>query len=197
MRKVKERRPQMTKLGLALSAYAFFVFVDLALEPMWIRQGLYAYPGAIRSWSIFPGTYYQFPIYEAIIWPTTWTVWACLRHFRNDKGETFVERGMEKLRPGRRKTFIRFLALTGFCDLVLLLLYFLPMNIVQLHGDPWPADVQKRSYLTNHLCGPGTTYACGGANLPIPRPDSAHISPEGELVVPAHTKWPPAKQTRN
>ncbi|MND02321.1 hypothetical protein D3C83_216600 [compost metagenome] len=55
----------------------------------------------------------------------------------------------------------------------------------------WPADVQKRSYLTNHICGAGTDYACGGPAVPIPRPGSFHLDPEGRLVVPEQTK-PPA-----
>ena len=60
--------------------------------------------------------------------------------------------------------------------------YNLPMGLVSMHADPWPKDVLKRSYFTNGMCGPGTTYACAGPDVPLARPHSADVSPTGELI---------------
>ena len=59
-----------------------------------------------------------------------------------------------------------------------------PSSPAGLHGGPWPADVQNRSYLTNGVCGPGTSYACASPSVPTPRRNSAHLDPAGELVGP-------------
>lgn len=191
MRKIRARYPQMGNVGLLASVFGLFVIFDLIMEPAFLRLGYYSYPGAIRSLSLFPGTYYQFPLYEAIIWPATYTVWAGLRYFKNDKGQTIAERGVEDLKVGpKQKTWVRWLALTGVCNLIFMVVYSLPAAIAGLHADPWPEDVTKRSYLTDGFCGPGTEYACPGPNVPIPRPDSAHLGPNGELVVPNGTKLP-------
>ena len=32
------------------------------------------------------------------------------------------------------------------------------------------------------MCGAGTTYACPGLDLPINRPGSVHVAPDGSLV---------------
>jgi hypothetical protein len=47
----------------------------------------------------------------------------------------------------------------------------------------WAPDiVQHRSYLRNQLCGSGTTYACPGKDIPIPRRGQPHVNPAGQLV---------------
>jgi hypothetical protein len=184
MRKAKERRPQLGVAGLLLVAYLFFVAFDLLMEPPLMRLGMFAYPGAIRSLSLFPGKYYQFPIYEAPMFAITLTALAAVRYFKNDRGQTLAERGTENLRAGPRRTgVVRGLALVGVLNVIYLFSYMVPVQWFALHADPWPADiVNSRSYLTDGLCGRGTTYRCSGPDTPIPRPGSDHVDPEGRLV---------------
>lgn len=185
MRAAKRRWPRLSKTDLALICFAFFVVGDLLIEPQVLRLGINVYPGAIRSLSLFPGTYYQFPLYEAVFFPACCTAWACLRYFRNDKGETLAERGIDDLRlTGRRKTVVRFLALAGLCNAIFLGVYNVPMQFFGLRADSWPEDITKRSYLTNGLCGPGTPYACPGPDTPIARRGSSRAGSDGTLVPP-------------
>jgi hypothetical protein len=50
--------------------------------------------------------------------------------------------------------------------------------------DPYPADIQKRSYFTQGICGARTDRACPGPSIPIPLPGSAYINQEGGLSYP-------------
>lgn len=185
MRKLRERRPQVGNFGLVAFCFGFFFLADLIVEPLVQRAGINVYGGAIRDWSLFAGTYYQFPLYEAVLLPFVLTIWAALRFFKDDRGHTFAERGADQLRvtPKWRKT-TRFLALAGACNLVFLVAYNIPMQYFGLKADPWPADLIKRSYLTNGICGPGTAYACSSPSIPVPRRGSLHVDPAGNLVSP-------------
>jgi hypothetical protein len=67
----------------------------------------------------------------------------------------------------------------------MLVTYSLPnMILVGSYGDTWPKDLVNRSYMTNGLCGPGTTYACPKTDMPFPRPNTYHFDPAGKLVPP-------------
>jgi hypothetical protein len=185
MRKSRARLPQLGNFGLISIIFGIFVVMDLILEPLLLLPfGVYSYAGTIDWLTIFRGRYYQFPIYEAILWPFCWTVWTCLRYFKDDKGRTMVERGIDKVRLGiKGRTCLRVLALTGFCNLVFLLCYNVPHAVLALYQSPWPDDVTSRSYFS-YMCGPQTAFACPGPAVPIHRPDSAHVGPNGKLIAP-------------
>ena len=185
MKKVKQRWPGLGPVGLIAWTYAFFMFFDLVLEAfLFMRMGFYVFPGAIEGLTLFHGKYYQFPIYESVIWGSTLTALACLRYFRNDRGETFAERGIDRVGvSGWKKTAVRALALAGACNLLWLVTYSLPAAVAGIYSDEWPKDITSRSYFT-YLCGEGTEHACPGPAVPIPRPDSAHLDPAGNFVGP-------------
>jgi len=114
-----------------------------------------------------------------------------LRYFRDDRGYTIAERGIERLRAGRRQTALRILAVIFAMHLILTLAYNLPNSVVGAHSRPWPADLQKRSYLTDGICGEGTDRMCPAPGVPLPRGNgSAYIDLDGQLVVPAGTTLP-------
>ena len=63
---------------------------------------------------------------------------------------------------------MRFLAIAGIANIFFLTLYNMPTAIVVSHGAEWPADHQKRSYLTNEICGDGTDRLCPEPRHPAP-----------------------------
>jgi hypothetical protein len=133
--------------------------------------------------TLFSGHFYQFPVYETFVFSFPMTAFTCLRYFRNDRGETFVERGLHEVRGSESKrTAIRFLALFGATNVLLLGLYNIPINYFGLHVGSPAKDVVNRSYLMDGICGPGTTYACPGKDIPIPRRGTFHVDPQGHLV---------------
>jgi hypothetical protein len=185
MRKADARWPGLSKAGLIAICFGFFVVLDVVLEPLLMISGMYSYPGAIKSLTIFHGHYYQYPIYAAVLMPAGWTGWTCLRYFKDDKGMTVAERGIERLPlKGRQQTAVRFLALAGACNAIVFLLTNFPYAVTGLYADDWVSDVTTRSYFTSGICGPGTPYACSGTKLPIPKDGSLQPTPDGTLISP-------------
>ncbi|MDT7642100.1 MAG: hypothetical protein QOC83_6388, partial [Pseudonocardiales bacterium] len=140
--------------GLVSVALATAFVIDTGVEIIWIRTGIYIYPGAIRSLSLSPGTIYQYPLYESLLFGATWAATGALRYYRNDRGQTVVERTRDgaPMDNGRR-----ILAVTGFLT-VTYGLYCLAYSLTALWGDPWPEGLP--SYFVNGLCGAQMYQPC-------------------------------------
>ena len=192
LRKAKARWPQLGVVGLIGICFGIFAIADIIMEVLYLRMGLYVYPTSGRRWTVFYGHYYQFPIYQAIFWGAAWAAMACVRYFRDDKGRSVVERGIDEVRcTEKRKAGLRILALAGVLNVAFLVLYNVPISLFQgLHPSTWPADIQKRSYFTNGWCGPGTDRACPGGPIPIPLRTSVRLAPDGSVTVPPGVKLP-------
>lgn len=174
MRWTKARFPSITNLRLAIAGVVAVMVFDMVLEMALIRfTGIYAYPGSIRALSIFGGHWYQFPIYEAIFFGGWWGLCAVLLYFKDDKGLTWVERGVEKMdfckRSNFRKGMVRAIAVIGFCQTVELFIYVLPMPLITANADPFPDDTPAFFTVGTGMCGPGTGLACPRPDLPIMR----------------------------
>jgi hypothetical protein len=198
MRTARNRWPRVSpvKLG-AICIAAMWVF-DVILEGvMFMPLGVWEYPGG--HFSIFPNTYHKFPLTEMITAGSVFAAVAILRFFRNDRGETLADRGLESLKVSdRRKSLLRALAMIGVVNVLFFVGYNLANTWTATRSAEWPADLQKRSYLTNGICGEGTDQMCPGPAVPQfrnnnhdPNGGSAHLDPNGNLVVPPNTVLPP------
>lgn len=172
MRKIKARWPDISTLRLLAITLVATCIADIILEPcLMLPTGLWIYPGAVRELSVFPGKYYQFPIYE-FLFPLLMVVFGALRYFVNDRGHTVVERGVETLKVGRSaRTGVRVLAIVGAVNILTIVLYNGPMLAIATHwGDPWPDDVLKRSYFNYHAPATAKQSTSLGPALPLSRP---------------------------
>jgi Spirocyclase AveC-like len=191
MRKANERWPQMGQLGLIGCAFLAGMFVDFVAEGLLIMPaGIYTYAGGHLA--IFPEAYHKFPLTEAVTVGAIFAGLSALRYFKDDQGRTMVERGVDKLRGGSgRKDFARFLAIFGIVNVLVLCCYNIPNSIIGAHSTAWPEDLQKRSYLTDYLCGQGTDRACPGKTVPLSRgDDSAYMNLNGGLSFPEGSQPP-------
>ncbi|MGI8336273.1 spirocyclase AveC family protein [Actinomadura scrupuli] len=141
--------------------------------------------------SINAGHYYQWPIYEGLMWVGVQAGLCCLRYFTDDRSRTVVERGLDNIRGGfARQQFTRFLAIFAAVSALFFIFYNVPAQWIGLHADPWPADVQRRSYFSGPVCGEGTDQPCPDPRLPIPTKRSGYINTDGELVLPPGVEMP-------
>lgn len=174
MRQVKRLRPRTTGFQLVLVALATMFACDLVVEGLLVYTQMYAYTGSIHALSLWPGTLHQFPLYESLLGGAAAAASGALFYFRDDKGNTLVERGVQNLRIQRGATLMRALAISGFVNLVLLsttLIYI----FLNLQMDPWPTNVP--SYLRNGVCGVGTQIECPGPDVHIPTLRSGPLPP--------------------
>jgi Spirocyclase AveC-like len=155
-----------------------------------VPLGILTYPGGVGP-KLFPSTYHTFPLHEGVFIGAISTGLALLRFHVNDRGETVVERGVGRLRlSARKEAALRFLAVAGIANLLFFGLYNVPTAIVVSHGSAWPADLQKRSYLTNSICGAGTPRLCPDPAMPLRRGDGIFINAAGKVVIPKGMRLP-------
>ena len=193
MRRAKLGWPNLGVPGLLGVLIVFTFFFDIVMEGFFLMpMGLFTYPGAIKSLSLFPGTYHQYPIYQGLMWGAVQAGFCSLRFFTDDKGRTFAERGLERVQGGRaKKEGVRFLAIFAAISLFFFAFYNLPAQWLGMHAEEWPEDIQKRSYFTMGICGEGTGRLCPHPNLPIDQGEtSIYIDPDGNVVYPEGVTLP-------
>lgn len=189
MRKYKARYPQASTAQVFLFGILLGFIYDLVVEGLAVQVGLWSFTGAIWSMSLFGGHWNQFPLYEMVFWGGMAGVAANVLYWTNDKGQVFVERGVERLRvPPLAKGVMRYLAFLGIFQTLILVLYTLPIQFFAMNGDPMPADTP--AHLRPGVCGDGTAYACAGPGVPLnragPRIDgqpAVIISPDMSVVT--------------
>lgn len=165
IRAMKARWPQRGYLPIFAALFVAFCLFDsfelLVLRSQWMQYG-----ASVKELTLFSGHRWQLPIVETVGYALFLVVGTAFRLFRDDKGNTVVERGADSMKT-RHKTGVRFLATTGFCVVLLNLTYVLPHIAVSLHANSFPKD--SPSYLTNGVCGGDTGIECIGPGTPLPR----------------------------
>jgi hypothetical protein len=174
LRKLHRRYPNMGILPTLAIMVVSLTIIDSIVEIVFLRTGMYAYPGSIRALTLWAGETHQFPLTEGFLFGGLGvTSTAVVFYFRDDKGRTFVERGIDQLRyPEFAKSWLRTLAIFGFIHTAFFVLYFIPCQFVTLNADPFPEGYP--SYMTNGMCVYGINGdQCPGPGVMMPRPPFA------------------------
>lgn len=193
MRRIKAHFPQMGPVGLIASVFVLMFAFDVILEGgILMPLGAYTYAGTPNWSAINDSHYFKYSLLEGVAFGAVWAAWASLRYFRDDRGHSIVERGIDSLGLSRRRSAaMRFLAIGGFIAVTQAVLVNVPYYWMSNHMSTYPADIQKRSYFLDGLCGEGTDTACFGPALPTVRGnDAARVAPDGTLSVPRGTVIP-------
>lgn len=165
--KFLQRRTSWGPVALMAVCYPFMMVMDLVIEGAYMLLGFYTMAGGHASF--FPDAYNKFPLIEPVFVALIWLPVVALRMFKNDKGETLVERGADNLRIGAgRRDLMRLLAAIGVTQMIYLFCYNIPVA-AYMGAKPgvWPAEVQRTSYFTDNLCGGDTDRLCPGPGIPL------------------------------
>lgn len=178
------RRWQLGPLGLVVCGGLALVAFDFVIEVgVLIPAGIMAWPGAPSELTLFSGTRFQYPLVELVFGGTYFAMFGMLRYFRDDRGRSFAERGIDDLRVSRRRrTALRFLGIVGVGNVMFVGLVQTPIQAMGIHAGAWPKDIQERSYLSDSICGPRTEYACPAPGRPIQKRDAIRVTPDGRLA---------------
>ena len=176
LRSMRAKYTNLSMLQIFVIMFLSVALFDAIIEIYFIRTGAGAYPGVIHSLSLWGGTPYQWPLYEGFIMGWTLMTFAALRYYRDDKGNSFAERGVEKLAISKKaKTSVRLLSIIGITHTIYLVLYFLPWNLFAMHID---THTPMPSYMRHEICGTGTEYACPSKYVPLQTKTSIPIAPD-------------------
>jgi hypothetical protein len=174
LKRIKRRWPALSRLQLALLGILVSMLIDTVLESALLRTGVYAYAGSIRAITLFAGKTYQFPMseglcYGGLVIGST----LVLLLYRDEQGQTWVERGLEQLRVGSiARQWIKFLALFGYIHLSMFIVFTIPMQWLATHSDSFPQGYP--SYMINDMCVYGPNHnECPGPGVMMPRPGNA------------------------
>lgn len=175
LRKLRARRPNWSTLRLFVVLAGIVVVADLLLESVFLRTQVMCWPGAPASVTLWSGHFYRFPLPESLLVISLMFGITAVRYFKDDRGRSFVEKGVDNLRvPRHTKALISLCAVIGFLHFWVIVGYNLPLQIVSVKADTFPP---MPSYLRSLVCGTGTDYACPSGAVPVPGRGSLHITP--------------------
>jgi hypothetical protein len=144
---LRSRWPTLTNVTLFSIIFgAEFVF-DLVVENFAIRltHG-YAYAQTYAPLTLWPGSQFQFPLYESFLVAALGLLytWMRIQAQESPDGLSSVERGFQRW-PSSVQPAIRTMAVIGFCSAATILVYHLPFNWLGIVGH---SMANLPSYLT-------------------------------------------------
>jgi hypothetical protein len=162
MRTTGRRWPQLPAVTHVAICFVTIFVLDTFLEgAVVMRLGFYEHTG--RSFSFLDSYYGHNALRNIVFVAVTVTAATCLRYYRNDRGETIVERGLHQIRGSAlTKSVVRFFAVLAAMQALLLAGFHVPLAVSTLISPDtrWHPAQQQKSYLNDHLCGYGTPRDC-------------------------------------
>lgn len=192
LKKAKARWPQIGNVTLLATMFVVLGAFGVAAETAWLRTGMYTYTGVASAITWWPDEAYKVPVSNIFLLDAmVLTGLAIMLYYRDDKGQTFAERGHDQLRVGSKAVIaLRCFAVIGVAN-ALMVVYNIFMAYLSITGPGWSQSALEKSYFTNGVCGAGTEYACPNGSAPIPvGKNHIHLGPDGTLVVPAGATLP-------
>jgi len=151
--RIRAARPDISTAKLLLYILGIGLVLDLSLELPIVALGLWTYPAP--DWmSLSPGRGLRFPVAEWLSGAMVFLFCGALRLFKDDKGRTIVERGLERF-AFLPRTLISLLATYGAIQLIA----WGPPTWIDIAYVPYETQWQHTpGYLLNDACdAPGVT----------------------------------------
>lgn len=134
--RLSEAQRAWSRWSQYLVVYLVAVAQCAVSEIAFMRLGHWAYPTTVPGFTLWEGQY-AWPWFNPFLYGLTWLALIWLREtaMSNSEGLSVIERGIDQL-PGasRQQTTMRFLSIFAFSSVVYILTYFLPFNVIMMHG---------------------------------------------------------------
>ncbi|WP_371483527.1 spirocyclase AveC family protein [Kitasatospora sp. NBC_00315] len=140
MTRARDRWPGIRPWQLVGLAFLTAVVFDLS-EPFISFAGVSVWSRALPAVTLWSGAWYQFPLYQLVGTGLASGSLSAIRFFRDERDETVVERGAWRL-PGRIRPWVRFLAVVGTVNAVMLG-YAALQALLSLAGGQPPAGLPE------------------------------------------------------
>ncbi len=150
--------PGISIIGHFAILFLIIALFDFVMESLFTHTGIFAYVAVYKPLSLWAGTADQFPLYESTGIAAVATGLVILRYFRDDHGQSFAEKGVQKLSaPPPAKRFLSFLALVGAIQIIVLVGFQGDYQWFALKANSF---AKYPSYQLLDICGQGTPYPC-------------------------------------
>jgi len=132
----RSRNPLVSNARAYSDAFLVLLLIDVLIEQLFIRLGVYAFPRTWSALTLFDGSQFQFPVYESAFVAAYALGFMAARfsHAEDPGGLSFVERGLLRWQP-RLRTPVRVLAACGFCSVWAATSYFIPWSWMSVTAD--------------------------------------------------------------
>ena len=160
----RRKDPARSNGRLLWQTWGVMVVIDFVGEGIMTHLQLISYPRTIESLTLFAGTNHPFPLYESLIWPSTFILLSSMYFFKDDQGRSWPERRnrphpLQERGPGDDSSFA---AIAGYCQIAILVTFNIPYQIIGLHAGPVPKALLDEPWRMGGVCEPGAAYNCGG-----------------------------------
>lgn len=149
LRRVTARWPDISFVKLVWICAALGAAIDMAMEIPIIRIGLWRYAAFPDALSLFGGEF-RYPIFEALVAIVFFAPVFLIRHFKDDRGRTVFERGLDHLSPTRR-TALSLMSTIGLVQVLVIIGCLILIPIAPYTG-PFP---EYPAHLVNGMCDNG------------------------------------------
>lgn len=178
-RKLRERWPGLTKPQVFAIVCAGGCLLVIGEPLVLLPLHLWTFPGTPLSISV-GGDAFRYPLFPEIFVFGLWIgIAASMRIFRDDKGRSFVERGLDRHGPKARAA-VTMLAMYGLIQTSTWVISTAPMWVLGFNQREWPKDMP--AHVQNGLCdSPGVTGTRYG---PCPGSDGWRMPVRGDTGIP-------------
>lgn len=164
---MRRRRPQTGTAALVLATWAVVTLFIMVFEEILILRTGVAVWEQIPPVTIYAGTRYQMSLLpDPVFWGGVMVFMTYLRFSRNDRGQSLVEAGLDRVPGGTgRRALVSTLAVIGAVSTAMLLSSVLAIT-ASLYSRT-PDDLP--SYILHGMCGDANSQPCPNPGVPIPR----------------------------
>lgn len=136
VRRLRSRYRGISNLSAFSALFTLYALADVILENLFIRTEVYSYARTWKVFTIFDGSQYQFPLYEAVAVATFATGWAYFRLSWQERGLPFIAGGLDRLPLGPRfRSALLFASVVGFGAAWVFISYFGPWSWLSVNAD--------------------------------------------------------------